>query len=137
MASQIPVASDGSSGGSGSPERRRRWRLAPSAVATPEQQRGHVSVVVVIVNAAAAAADDTAEASNAATPVAATASVPDRSWEHVRLGLPARRPGRVRRRYDSQRQAAAVRYVPLFGVRRLHVQPLLVLEHRVHHHAKW
>lgn len=70
--------------------------------------------------------------------MAAAAAVAHRSGEHVRLGLPARRAVRVRRRRrDTQRQTAAVRYVTLFGVRRLHVQPLFVFEHRVHHRAQW
>lgn len=98
-------------------------------VSPPEQQRGDfVSDAAFAVRAVAVPVRP--------VPFPVSAVAAHRSGEDVRLGLPARRPGRVGRRHDAQRQAAAVRYVTLLGVRRLHVQPLLVLEHGVHDHAE-
>lgn len=103
----------------------------------PRGRRTAVAVMKVTVAVAVTAVElvVTVAMGAAVTAVVATARA-HRSREHVRLRFPARRPRRVRRRHDAQRQTAAVRYVTLFGVRRLYVQPVLVLEHRVHHHAE-
>lgn len=63
--------------------------------------------------------------------------VAGRLGEHVRADLPTgRRFVVLRRRNYAQRKTGCITYVALFGVRRLDVQPMLVLEHRIHYHSE-